>query len=78
MKCPFLTPKDKQAFFRRLVVLLIVYLMVMTGVWTMVSFLFFPEGLNDPWLIAIFTTISVLLFISLVVIVEVQHLRRRK
>lgn len=77
MKCPFVTKKDKQAFFRRLVVLLIVYLMVMTGVWSALNFLFFRNGLSEPWQIWVFVGASVLLFVGLIIVVEWQRYKQR-
>lgn len=73
----FKTKKEREAFLKRLIVLLIVYLMVMTGVWSALNFLFFPNGLKESWQIWLFVGLSILLFAILVAVIETQHARKR-
>ncbi|MEY3431309.1 MAG: hypothetical protein RIS53_207 [Bacillota bacterium] len=64
-----------QGFGRRLLLLTLVYITFMVSIWTTLA-QFFVEGVGLSWVFWLIISLSILLWIGLIVWVEISQLKR--
>lgn len=64
-----------EGFFRRFIILLMVYVMFMLSAWTTLA-AFFNDGLGTGWIFWLIIGVSFLAFLGFVAYVEWQQLKR--
>ena len=73
-----ISPKKRpiKAFFTRLVILLVVYLLAVVGFLVLLQDLL-PNPLGHPWGYVLYALIVLVLFVALVLIVELSRKQRK-